>query len=83
MRYSVEIDEANTIRIYDTQNPNENGAPFFLQPHHEDGTPFTDRADAEAWAAAFIAFLEAPAPAREYTDKADIAAYGTASADPE
>ena len=61
MRYNVEIDETNTIRIFDTQNPNENGAPFFLQPHHEDGTPFTDRADAEAWAEAFIAFLQARA----------------------
>lgn len=83
MRYIVEIDETNVIRIYDEQNPNENGAPFLLQPHHGDGTPFKDRADAEAWAADFIVYLEAPAPAREYTDKADIAAYGTASADPE
>lgn len=57
MRY--EIDENNAITMW------QDGAdtPFIYQPDYPDTTPFTDRADAEAWAQAKIAELsdiEAP-----------------------
>lgn len=64
MQYRYEIDEYNAIRIWDDQNPNENGAPFLYQPDHPDGRPWADRAEAQAWVVAFIAELLAiPAPA--------------------
>lgn len=58
MRYHYEIDENNAVRIWDTENPNENGAPFFYQPELPDGTPWSSREEAEQWATEFIAGLE-------------------------
>ena len=60
MRYRYEIDIHNTVRVWDDENPNENGAPFFLQDVHPDGRPWVDRAEAQAWVDAFIASLLAP-----------------------
>jgi hypothetical protein len=62
MRYRYEIDNANAVRVWDDENPNENGAPFFYQPDHPDARSWVDRADAQAWVDAFIADLLAPAP---------------------
>jgi|APGre2960657404_1045060.scaffolds.fasta_scaffold129146_2 hypothetical protein len=62
MRYSYEINEKVEVRIWDDENPNENGAPFQLQDVHPDGRPWADRAEAQAWVDAFIADLLAPAP---------------------
>lgn len=59
-RYRYEIDEANAVRVWDAENPNEEGAPFFYQPDQPDGTLWASRAEAEAWVTAFIAELEAP-----------------------
>jgi hypothetical protein len=62
MRYRYELDDQNIVRIWDDENPNENGAPFFYQPDHPDARPWADRAEAQAWVDAFIAYLLAPAP---------------------
>ena len=60
MRYRYEIDDHNIVRIWDNENPNENGAPFFYQPDHPGARPWADRAEAQAWVDAFIAGLLAP-----------------------
>jgi hypothetical protein len=60
MRYRYEIDNNKAVRIWVNENPNENDAPFFFQPDQPDGTPWADEAEAEAWAVAFIAELDAP-----------------------
>lgn len=60
MRYRYEIDNNNAVRVWDNENPNENDEPFFFQPDQPDGTPWADEAEAEAWAVAFIAELDAP-----------------------
>lgn len=60
MRYRYEIDDANAVRVWDDENPNENEAPFFYQPDYPDGRPWVDRAEAQAWVDAFIASLLAP-----------------------
>ena len=63
MRFRYEIDEQNAVRVWDDENPTENGAPFFYQPDRPDGLPWADRAEAEAWAEAFIEELvNPPAP---------------------
>jgi len=48
-RFQYEIDEATVIRVWDLENPNEEGQPFFFQPDHPDGTPWENREAAEAW----------------------------------
>ena len=60
MRYRYEIDEHNAVRVWDDENPNENGAPFFLQDVQPDGRPWADRAEAQAWVDAFIERLLIP-----------------------
>jgi hypothetical protein len=62
MRYRYEIDESNCVRIWDNENPNQGGEPFFYQPKRLDSTPWEDRAEAQAWVDAFIEHLLAPAP---------------------
>jgi len=57
LRYRVEIDNANTIRIWDEVQPTSTGAPFLLQDVHPDGRPWADRAEAESWANSFVASL--------------------------
>lgn len=49
MRYVYEINEKNEVRVWDNERPNENNAPFLFQPDWPNGTPWTDRAEAEAW----------------------------------
>lgn len=51
--FSYEIDDNNTVRVWDNDNPNDNGAPFFLQPHFPDGTAWTAE-QAEEWVVNFI-----------------------------
>jgi hypothetical protein len=53
-RYRYEIDAQNAIRVWDNENPNENDAPFFLQPDWPDATPWADKAEAQAWAEQLI-----------------------------
>jgi hypothetical protein len=62
MRYRYEIDENNAVRIWDDENPNENGAPFLYQPEFPDGTQWGNRENAEEWANTFIVDLLAPEP---------------------
>lgn len=45
---SYEVNENNEVYGWPTED--KSGAPFLYQPHHPNGTPFADRADAEAWA---------------------------------
>ena len=59
-RYRFKIDTENTIRIWDNENPNENDAPFLLQPDWPDVTPCSDAAEAKNWAEVFIASLVNP-----------------------
>ena len=59
-RYRFEVDKENTVRIWDTENPNESGAPFMLQPDWPDMTPWVDAAQATDWAEVFIASLVDP-----------------------
>ena len=59
-RYRFEIDTDNAIRIWDSENPNDNGAPFMFQPDFPDTTPWTDAAQATDWAEVFIASLVDP-----------------------
>jgi hypothetical protein len=59
MRYYYEIDENNAVRIWDTENPNENNAPFLYQPSFPDETPWSGREEAEKWANEYIASLDA------------------------
>ena len=51
-RYTVQIDKNGVVEIWDNENPNENGAPFFRQDMHPDGRPWANKAEAEAWVAA-------------------------------
>ena len=60
-RYIYEIDEQNAIRIWDTEVPNENNAPFIFQPDWPSGAPWADAAEATAWAELFIEALLDPA----------------------
>lgn len=53
MNYRYEIDEANAIRVY----ADDADVPFLFQPDYPNGTPWADRADAEAWAQLYIASL--------------------------
>ena len=59
-RYRFEIDTDNAIRIWDSETPNENDAPFMLQPDWPDVTPWADAAQATDWAEVFIASLVDP-----------------------
>jgi len=59
-RYSFQIDTHKTIRIWDSEYPNENGAPFLLQPNFPDATPWVSKAQAKNWAEVFIASLVDP-----------------------
>ena len=59
-RYRFEIDTDNAIRIWDNETPNENDAPFMLQPDFPDFTPWADAAQATNWAEVFIASLLDP-----------------------
>lgn len=64
MRYVYEINEKNEVRVWDNERPNENNAPFLFQPDWPNGTPWTDRAEAEAWVNLFIeSFID---PESEY-----------------
>jgi len=57
-QYRFEIDSNNAIRIWDTLNPNENDAPFMLQPDWPDTTPWESANQAKNWAEVFIESLE-------------------------
>ena len=59
-RYTFEIDADNAIRIWDSENPNDSGAPFMFQPDFPDATPWADAAQATDWAEVFIASLVDP-----------------------
>jgi hypothetical protein len=59
-RYEFEVDNQKTIRIWDTQNPNESGAPFMLQPEWPSGQPWDSKDQAESWVQVFIEELENP-----------------------
>jgi hypothetical protein len=48
-KYIYEIDETNTIRVWNEEVPDELGRPFLLQPDYPDGRPWESRAAAEAW----------------------------------
>ena len=62
MGYRYEVDDTNAVRLWNDDNPHPTGAPFIYQPSQPDSTPWVDRAEAQAWAEAFIAMLLTPAP---------------------
>lgn len=51
--FKYEVDENNAVRIWNEDVPNEDDAPFFLQPSFPDGTAWTAE-QAEEWAINFI-----------------------------
>jgi hypothetical protein len=57
MRYRYEINDKNEIRIWDLENPNENGAPFFFQPDQPSGERWLNYEQAQAWVKSFISSL--------------------------
>jgi hypothetical protein len=58
--YRFEIDTDNAIRIWDNETPNDNDAPFMLQPDWPSVIPWADAAQATDWAEVFIASLVDP-----------------------
>jgi hypothetical protein len=62
-RYEYIIDENNTVSIFDTENPNEGGAPNVRQSHNPTAPDVEwTREEATAWAEQTIADYELPAP---------------------
>jgi hypothetical protein len=61
-RYRYEIDEANAIRAWDNEVPNELGAPFLFQPTHPSGRSWENKEDAESWIIGFLEDLFKPIP---------------------
>lgn len=59
-RYRYEIDADNAIRVWDEENPNELDAPFLFQPDWPNGTPWADKAEAQAWVELYIESLLNP-----------------------
>jgi hypothetical protein len=59
-RYKYEIDEANAIRVWDNEIPNELGAPFLFQPHHPTGRAWENKEDAESWVIGFLEDISKP-----------------------
>jgi hypothetical protein len=59
-RYEYKINEVNAISVWDTENPNENGAPFLFQPDWPNTTPWASKEQAEEWVGVFIESLENP-----------------------
>lgn len=60
MKLKYEIDKSFAIKVWDLDTPNENDAPFLLQPDWPDGTPWANREEAKAWAELLIKSLENP-----------------------
>ena len=48
-KYEYEIDENNSVRIWNIECPNEENKPFFYQPNYPDGTPWESADAAENW----------------------------------
>lgn len=50
-RYTYTISSENAVSIFDSENPNETGAPNLYQPvKPQGGAPFASEAEAQAWA---------------------------------
>jgi len=60
--YKYNVDENNTIEIWNNDVPNENDAPFIRQPVAPEGRPWNDAEEATTWAEAFIDGLLNPPP---------------------
>lgn len=60
MAYRYEVDEQNAVRIWNTDAPNGEDAPFIYQPDWPDTTPWGSREEAAAWAELFIESLTNP-----------------------
>ena len=48
-KYIYEIDEHNTIRVWNEEIPDELNRPFLLQPNYPDGRSWESKGAAEAW----------------------------------
>lgn len=59
-RYRYEIDDANAVKVWDLENPNELNAPFLFQPEWPNGTAWASKKEAEDWALLFIDSLQNP-----------------------
>lgn len=60
MSFRYEIDKDNTVRAWNDATPNENDAPFLLQPDWPNGTAWANKDEAESWVKALIESLENP-----------------------
>jgi hypothetical protein len=56
-RYRYEIDAENAIKVWDKENPNDQGAPFLFQPNWPSGDAWADKAEAQAWVELYIEAL--------------------------
>jgi len=57
MEYTVDIDETNTVRIWQEDRPLED-EPNFIQDIHPDGRPWESLEEATEWAEATVALLK-------------------------
>jgi hypothetical protein len=66
-RYTYTINADNVVSFFDAENPNENGAPFMLQPWHPNnaGAPWTEE-EATAWAEEALEHFLNPPTEEEY-----------------
>jgi hypothetical protein len=65
-RFIYKIGDNNEVSIFDTENPNENGAPNIFQAHVPNGyDTFESEAQAKAWAEELIEnMLKPPVPSK-------------------
>lgn len=52
--YEYAVNDSNVVEIWNLANPDELNRPFIKQPINVDGNPWADKAEAEAWATAYI-----------------------------
>lgn len=65
MRFRYEIDEELTIKVWDTENPNEDNQPILLQKDQPDGTVWENHEQAKTWIEQLISDWLLPAPTPE------------------
>lgn len=58
IRYTIDENELFAIRMWDDDNPNNEGAPFLYQPDWPNGTKWASYEEADIWAKQYIAMVE-------------------------
>jgi hypothetical protein len=55
--YLYEIDNNNAVKLWDTDNTNEDNAPILLQPQNPNGAAWSSRQEAQSWIEAHLVFI--------------------------